>query len=276
LIVEPRPQPSPSYCAQSYLVVHRSALPSARGRLRWLSHLAHECSHFWFGHRLATPVIGKGGTWLREGLAQWAGIETAGSLTDEESERRLWRANFRVYLGSADLRRTEDGAVFANEVTLMDATYLDPAVVPYLRGALVFRRLEHELGEDEFRSRLRSLVESSEAEFVTGDEFARRFGLTGLVEYYAGTSRLPELVIDEVSYGNGRASARIRCRDATWPGGTIPCVVFTRKGRFPVDVRATAGAGRLEWIGRGTPTRLEIDPERVHLGVTATTIGARK
>ena len=256
--------------------MHRSALPSARGRLSWLAHLAHECSHLWFGHRLATPVIGKGGTWLREGLAQWAGLETAGALTDEESEQRLWRANFRGYLGSADLRRAADGFVFANEVTLMDATYLDPAVVPYLRGALVIRRIEHELGAEDFRLALRTLLQSRDGAFVTGEDFARRIGLEDLVRYYAATNRLPELEIDEVRYGNGRAWARIRCRDAGWPGGTVPCVVFTREGRFTAEVRVSGGEGLLEWTGSGTPTRIEIDPERIHLGVTATTIGEPK
>jgi hypothetical protein len=238
--------------------------------LRWLTLLAHECSHFWFGHRLATPVIGKGGTWLREGLAQWAGIETAGALTDEDSERRLWRANFRAYLGSADLRRSKDGAVFANEVTLMDATYLDPAAIPYLRGALVFRRLEHETGAENFRFVLASLLQSPESSFVTGEEFARRIQLEKLVGYYAGTTRIPELEVDEVRYGKGRASARIRCRDPGWPGGSVPCVVVTREGRFATEVQVSNGEGRLEWTGRGTPTKIEIDPERVHLGVAAT------
>jgi hypothetical protein len=221
-------------------------------------------------------VIGKGGTWLREGLAQWAGIETAGAITDADAKQRLWRANFRGYLGSADLRRSPDGSVFANEVTLMDATYLDPAVVPYLRGALVMRRIEHEVGADDFRSLLRTLLQSPERSFVTGEEFARRIELEELVAYYAGSSRLPEFEIDEVRYGNGRVSARIRCRDAAWPGGTLPCVVFTREGRFPVEVLVSGGEGFLEWSGSGTLTRIEIDPERIHLGVTAAKGDARK
>ena len=269
LIVEPRPQPSPSYCAQSFVCVHRAALPDARGRQLWLSHLAHECSHLWFGHRLATPVIGRGGTWLREGLAQWAGIRTAGTLLDEEAERRLWRANVRGYLGRVDLRRAErePEVLFANEVTLMDATYLDPPVVPYLRGALVFRRLEHEVGPKKFRAALRALMAESEGRFVTGADLARKLGVEALVHYYAETTRLPNLELSEVKFGTGHATARITCRDASWPGGNVPCSIQTDRGEVVIEVRVSHGEGKLVWTGAGTPTRIQLDPERLHLDV---------
>jgi hypothetical protein len=42
------------------------------------------------------------------------------------------------------------------------------------------------------------------------------------------------------------------------------------------EVRVVNGRGRLEWTGRGTPTSIDIDPERIHLGVRAAPGGARK
>ncbi|MCK6461248.1 MAG: hypothetical protein L6Q95_15300, partial [Planctomycetes bacterium] len=142
----------PSYCGGSFAVLK----VRPKDRERFVAHLAHECAHRWFGHRLKTPVIGRGGTWLREGLAEWAGIEAAGAVLGADVAPRLWRDRFARYLSGTDLRRTEDGTLFANEPTLLDATYVDDPLVPYFRGALVLRLLAREEG---FRAGLRGLLE---------------------------------------------------------------------------------------------------------------------
>jgi hypothetical protein len=257
LVVEPSPRPAPSYCADSFAVVHRSAL--ALPRERWLAHLAHECSHLWWGHRVPTPVIGRGGTWLREGLAQWSGIEVAGALLGPDAARELWRANFRGYLRRIDLRRRGD-FLFANEATLRDATYLDDPVVPYLRGALVFRRMAHELGAERFREALRSGEYCPVAHRFTDIGNMRPLA-PDLVAYYAETTRLPDLELADVRTGPGRAEGVVRCRDPRWPGGRVPVRIETETGTVWVD----AEDGRFAWTGEGEPRRIEIDPERIQL-----------
>lgn len=257
LVIEPATRPAPSYCGDAFAVVGRSAL--ALPRDRWLAHLAHECSHLWWGHHVPTPIIGHGGTWLREGLAQWSGTEVAGALLGPDAARELWRANFRGYVRRIDLRR-RDGFLFANEATLRDATYLDNPVVPYLRGALVFRRMEHELGAERFRERLRAGGYYRVAHEFTDIEGMRPLA-PDLVAYYAETTRLPDLELTDVEAGPGHAAGAVRCRDTLWPGGRVPVRIETEAGASWVE----AEDGRFAWNGAGTPKRIEIDPERIHL-----------
>jgi len=250
LVVEPRAKPSPSYCGGTFAVVHRGFL--AAPRARWLAHLAHECSHAWWGHKVASPVLGKGGTWIREGLAEWSGNKVSGALLGEEWETRLFRDLFRRYFRRIDLRRR--GAVlFANESTLVHATYADDPAVPYLRGALVHRRLEQRLGSERFRIALRGLVKNHAYHMLTATGFAAALGVEPDVAYYAGTTRLPDFELVDVA--DGRAT--VRCLDPTWPDGDVPC----RVGKDTVIVAMRDGRGTLTW--KGTPKRIEIDPERI-------------
>lgn len=261
LAVEPRPAPASSYCTASFAVVDRRFLPGAAGRARWVSHLAHECAHVWWGHAVASPVVGGGGTWLREGLAEWSGCEVAGELLGSEVRDALHREDFRRYFRRLDLRRADGGALFANEPTLLDATYLDDPAVPYLRGALVHRALAHRLGRDAFLQRLAAFRRSAGDRFATAADYARALGEEEAVAYYALTTRLPDFEIAEVDAAAG--SAVVRCRDPLWPGGVVPCrVVVDGEARtIPVEVRD--GSGTLRWTGRAA--RIEVDPERVTL-----------
>ncbi|MHC4960047.1 MAG: M1 aminopeptidase family protein [Planctomycetota bacterium] len=243
LVVEPRRRPSPSYCDGTFAVVHQAWLGADRAR--WIAHLAHECAHVWWGHGLATPVVGRGGTFLREGLAEWSGIRVAGRILGEETERALWRDRVRSYFRRIDLRREEGrpGVVFANEPTLLDATYVDPPAVAYRRGALVLRMLEHR-DPGGFRDALRTLLQEHAGKRVVGlKEFAKALGDTDLVDYYARTSRLPDFAIQ---------GDRVTCLDPTFPKVKLPALV---DGEPKV----------IEVPGTLPPGRIELDPERVYL-----------
>ncbi|MHC4955043.1 MAG: M1 family aminopeptidase [Planctomycetota bacterium] len=259
VVIDPDPRPAPSYCGGNFVVLHRTALPTALDRTRWLSHLAHECSHRWWGHRVATPVIGGGGTWLREGLAQWSGVRVAGDLLGEKEEQRLWRAHVGAYLGTLDLRRTDEG-LFGNEPTLADATPIDHPRVAYWRGALVLRALEQRVWREPFAEHLRFLVRQSEGKILRMDEFAKVVGAREAVAYYAETSRLPDFVLDDVD-ASGRA--RVRCLDARWPDTDVPCRVETDAGVQTVAAKMENGQAELRWTG--TAKRIDVDPERILL-----------
>lgn len=248
VVIDPVERPMPSYCGGNFVVIAHAARPSATSRTRWLSHISHECAHAWWGHRVGMPILGDGGNWLREGLAQWAGVEAVRVLESEDASQRLWRAHVRAYLSTADLRR--DGEVLrANEPTLESATYLDPPRVPYWRGALVLRRIEHRVGKKEFRSRLAKLARDRAAGFVGMREFGERMGAEADVAYYAGTNCLPDFVLDP--------DGSIRCLDPTWPDGPVPC----RVGKTDIVVELRAGRGRLP----AGSNNVVIDPERVLL-----------
>ena len=268
VVVEPRRRPAPSYCAGSFLVLHPAVLRKAGGRIRWLELLAHECAHAWWGHGLATPIVGGGGTWLREGLAQWTGAKVAGALMDERAESALFRAYLRAYFSRLDLRRDErvPEILSANETTLLDATYLDPATVAYLRGALVLRTMEHALGgAKRFREKLRPLIGKANGRFLDASEFARDLGMERFCDYYAGTTRLPDFRLEEVETGEGSARAKVVVGDLAWPGDLVPCRIETDRGAHLVEVAIDSGRGILDWRGEGRPTRIEVDPERIFL-----------
>jgi hypothetical protein len=253
----------PSYCGGSFAVLHGGA--PGRARAAWLAHLAHECAHVWFGHRLKTRVIGDGGTWLREGLAEWAGIEVMGALLSAEARDELWRGRFARYVSRIDLRRAADGVLFANEPTLWDSTYVDDAAVPYLRGALVLRLLARQAGEEEFRARLRRLLARERERIVPGEEIAAALGDDKTWRYYARTTRLPDLRLEDFAAGAGSARARIRCDDPAWAGGRVPVRIETAAGAEVVEVLVRGGEGTLDWRGELRPVRVEVDPERLFL-----------
>ncbi|MDH3590925.1 MAG: hypothetical protein OER88_03550 [Planctomycetota bacterium] len=258
VLVDPRLRPMPSYCAGTFTVIHRSRLPAAVGRARWLALLAHECSHVWWGYRFKTPIVGGGGTWLREGLAQWSGIEVAGALLGPGVRQQRYDAMARAYLGLADLRRNADGSLFANEASLRDASYLDDALVPYVRGALVWRRLAEEIGAERFRGLLREWAQRDADQLYDWTILRDQEELAPLVAYYAATSRVPDLVLDY----DGKV-ATVTATDGAWPGGTVGLRV-ERKGKTEV-VRIPVRNGRGSIEVAGPVERLELDPRRVHL-----------
>ena len=251
IAIEPDPRPAASYCTDAFIVLNRAHLPAALGRSRWLALLAHECAHLWWGHRVATPVLGQGGTWLREGLAQYSGIEVAGALLGAETRRDLWRSQVRAYLGRADLRR-KGPLIFANEATLRDATYLDDPLVPYVRGALVFRLMEHRRGAEAFRGDLRRWAGDAPTRFAAWDDFP---GDRALMDYYAATTRLPD-----VTYAVEGGRLTLRCADPAWPGGRVPVRVGGRD--VLVEVRGGEGSAVMP---EGANGAIEIDPERIWL-----------
>jgi len=259
VVIDPAPRPAPSYCGGNFVVLHRTALPSALDRTRWLTHLAHECSHRWWGHHVSMPLIGKGGTWLREGLAQWSGVRVAGAIAGRNEERRLWRAHVGGFLGTCDLRRV-DGGLYANEPTLRDATPLDHPRVAYWRGALVLRLLRYAAGEEKFDAFLRSVNTAEGDRELTLKRLGEGLGTPEIVAYYAATSRLPDFALESV---NATTGAVVRCLDPRWPGGVVPCRVTTKDGERIVPVPIKDGRGELRWTG--TATKIEIDPDRLWL-----------
>jgi hypothetical protein len=255
-LVLPHETAAPSYCGGSFAVLTRRP----KSRVAWIAHLAHECAHRWFGFRLATPVVGRGGTWLREGLAEWAGIEVAGEIVGGSATDDLWRDRFARYVSRADLRRAPGGILFGNEPTLLDATYVDDPVLAYDRGALVLRLLAREAGAKEFRERLRGLMKGGPGGLRGAAEVLAATGGEALASYYAATTRLPDLRLDAPG---ADGNIRISCTDPLWPGGRVPVRVETATETRTVEVEVR-GEGTLAWKG-GPPVRIEVDPLRLYL-----------
>lgn len=261
VVVEPRERRAPSYCGGSFVVLDRRYLEL--DRTARLALLAHECSHVWWGHRVATTVVGRGGTWLREGLAEWSGNEVVGALLGEAAGRALRRATWRAYVGRLDLRRTGTGLLFANEATLRDATYLDHPAVAYWRGGLVFHLLDHRVPD--LRDRLRTFCGSHAHAFASLEEFAALVGQDGVLDYYVETTRLPDLVLADLRVEGASVEGAVRCADPAWPGGDVTVRIRTAEGDHLVTVAVRGGEGALRWRGGAEPAEIEVDPERIYL-----------
>jgi len=263
LVVEPRAAGAPSYCAGPFAVLDR-AVAEKGSRLRRLHLVAHECAHVWWGHRVPTPILGDGGTWLREGLAEWLAIEVTGELLGAEAHRSLWRETLAAYLRGIDLRRR--GGIVANEPALLDATYVHPARIAYGRGALVLRAMEHALGREPFRAALARFARANAFRFAGAGDFVRAVGAPRwIVAYYVESARLPDFQLVDIAVAPGRASARVLCEDAAFGEAVVPCLVRTSEGARTVGVAVRGGAGELRWEGAGTPESIEVDPERIWL-----------
>ena len=252
LLFEPRNLPSPSYNDGAFICINRRYLQWAgapadkkdlRARVLWLRLLAHECAHYWWGHRVPSPVLGRGGNWIREGLAEWSGVRAAEELLRRQgtpAPRSLFRRNLRWYLTDIDLMPAprNEHVVLANEVSLRDATYLDAGRVAYARGALVHRQLEHLLGTDAFIEALRALAKDRAHAFTIADQYVTaldpdgKLGVAEWVDYYVNRTRLPDLRLGDVRVGDGSAKAAVLCKDIDWPGGKLPYVVVTTAGSF--------------------------------------------
>jgi hypothetical protein len=261
VVIEPRLRHAPSYCGGSFVVLDRHVLDLPETPR--IALLAHECSHAWWGHRVATTVVGRGGTWLREGLAEWSGNKVAGALLGAAEERRLFRATVRAYVAHLDLRRTAAGLLFANEATLRDATYLDHPAIAYWRGGLVVRLLERRVPD--LRARLRAFAAGHAYRFASLEDFRAAIGERAALDYYVETTRLPDLVLEDVRVEGRGVQATIRCADPAWPGGEVDVRIRTPEGDHLVAVTVAGGEGALRWEGPAAPVEIELDAERVYL-----------
>ncbi|MHC4223927.1 MAG: hypothetical protein ACYSUN_08055, partial [Planctomycetota bacterium] len=157
------------------------------------------------------------------------------------------------------------GVIFANEPTLSDASYLDEAAVAYLRGALVHRILERQVGSDAFLAALREFARANAYRFVRAGDYATALRAGPLVDYYVRTSRLPDFTIADVRTPGGDLELSVRCSDPGIPELELPCRLRTTAGSNWSTVRLRNGVGALRWSREGVPVRVEIDPERLHL-----------
>ncbi len=271
LVVEPRFRPAPSFCAGSFTVLQ---LPPSSAR--WapefrLSLLAHECAHRWWGHRVPTTVVGDGGTWLREGLAEWTAHRIVREMLGEEEARRLTERIRKFYFRKADLRRTvrDPNIVYANEPSLIDATYIDPPRLPYYKGALVHAFLEWRLGDRKFLEGLRRFAGTRAGRFSNPEDFYFAFGASdrvlAQVRYFAGTNRLPDLVLEDAKIDDGRAEITVSCLDPTWPDGPVLCRFIGASGTVDTIATLIDGKAQVKWSGAGRVRRIVVDPDRILL-----------
>lgn len=158
------------------------------GKPIWYGALSHEIAHCWFGHLVTSDVLGRGGNWLREGLAEYSSYLAL--------ERRFGGGAWLFRRAQGGYRRDIE-AMGAKEPSLRDVSYVYDHDTSYEKGAWVFRMLRHEVGEETFAKVLRAYVAEKRGSFALDTDFraiAERESKRDLGPFFAaweeGTGRM--------------------------------------------------------------------------------------
>ncbi len=134
----------------------------AAGKPIWYGALSHEIAHCWFGHLVTSDVLGRGGNWLREGLAEYSSYLAL--------EKRFGAGAWLFRRAQAGYRRDLE-AMGAQEPSLRDVSYVYDHDTSYEKGAWVFRMLRHEVGEEAFSKTVRAYVAEKRGAFALDTDF---------------------------------------------------------------------------------------------------------
>ncbi len=253
----------PSYSAASYNARHYAlvqdflfsfhGLPPDAGGAVWFSVLAHEAAHVWWGHRARSDLLGNGGNWLREGLAEYSSWQ---ALTARYGERLpphySHRKMLRDYQDSIRLLGDK-------EPSLLDITYAMPIDTSYEKGAWLYAMLERLMGADPFARTLARYLEAASARMANWKQFQKIAAEESPVDlepffthWLVRTGRL-DLAADAREDAEGRWSVLVT-QSGDFPSGSSPA--------FRVLAEGADGSPR-EWTVRlpGEGKTLELPVE---------------
>ncbi len=264
----------PSYEAASYNALHYVALwrgyfafhgrAGDEGGAWWFFALAHETAHVWWGHRAQSELLGHGGNWLREGLAEYSAQEAVESRYGARlSPLFCARETLRGY------RRSVAALGPAPEPSLVDITYATPQDTNYDKGAWLFLMLEKMIGPEAFARALARYLEVAKGKLAVWKDFYQAAA--------AETDLDLRPFFTQWLIGTDHLDLAVRVE----PGR----IVIAQSGDFPQDAapafRVTAidatgaerewrallpgNGGTLELPVEGRPVRVSVDPDAILL-----------
>lgn len=270
LIQAPESYDAASYNGYCYAFLRRAYFPFLgksmdEGGAAWYGPLCHEVAHTWWGYRAMSDILGNGGNWLREGLA-----ETTSGLALEERfgpDFADFAFRRRLHSGFLDDLRSLQGA----EPSLVDVSYLSPQDLSYEKGAYAFLMLRDRIGPEGFREVLRRYLDEASRRFANYRDFqdiaeeVHGHSLKDIVRPWVVGTRHADLAV---------VSAETRPRDGQFESDIV--VSNLAPNAFPVaaelSVACATGSPIVEQVlcgpephtvkvvTDGTPTRIELDP----------------
>ncbi|GEM_PF-6169010 len=270
LVEMPPDDPSRPHNARTFAILTKHdwvCAGSETARSVWYGSLSHEVAHCWFGHLVPSDVLGRGGNWLREGLAEYSSYLALERKFGAGSW--IFRRALSTYLG--------DIAVFGDrEPPLREMTYALDRDTSYEKGAWVFRMLRHEAGAEAFDRALTRYVSEKRGGFATDTAFR------ALLEKESGQDLKPFFAVWEE--GTGRfdlaiAAAPARVADGRWTFRAESRGTLRRAARVEVRWRTEAGkegacevevpedGGELVLPCDGAPAWVELDARNDYLDV---------
>ena len=270
LVEMPPDNPSRPHNARTFAILTKHdwvCAGSETARSVWYGSLSHEVAHCWFGHLVPSDVLGRGGNWLREGLAEYSSYLALEKKFGPGSW--IFRRALSTYLG--------DMAAFGDrEPPLREMTYALDRDTSYEKGAWVFRMLRHEAGAEPFDRALARYVAEKRGGFATDSDFR------ALIEKESGQDMKPFFAAWEE--GTGRldlavVGAPTRLADGRWTVRAEPRGTLRRAARVEVRWRTEAGkegacevevpaeGGDLVLPCDGAPAAVEVDARNDYLDV---------
>ncbi|MBI5367288.1 MAG: PDZ domain-containing protein [Planctomycetes bacterium] len=238
LITAPLAYDQPSYNAYTYIYLRRSYFAFLgksleEGGPAWYGPLCHEISHCWWGYLAMSDILGNGGNWLREGLAEFSSgqalEERYGADYAAHAFRRKLLAGYFNDLRSMQGRR---------EPSLVDVSYLSAEDISYEKGAWVFLMLRERLGTEAFAEVLHRYLVAAGKRFMGYRDFqdiAEEVHGRSLKDFFRawvlGTGRVDLAVVKAESQPEGDA----------WV--TEVTVANLAPNAFPVSAELQVGEG---------------------------------
>lgn len=269
---------TPNYGGASYNALHYAIVRAnyfqthdrggdAGGAL-WFGALAHEISHIWWGFRAQSELLGHGGNWLREGLAEYSSFlaleaRYGASLSPHYCHRKMLR-NYHNAIEELGAR----------EPSLIDITYAMPEDTNYEKGAWLFRMLERLIGPEALARVLERYLAAAGSKMATwkvfrkiADDESGRDLSAFFEQWLVGTDHLDlEVTVSPDPWRVVVTQAKGAFQPASSP--TFRVVVVGEDGAEQVSTLDLPGSGgRKEIALAGRPKKVVVDPDGVLLDV---------
>ena len=155
-----------------------------------VSLIAHELAHSWSGNTVTNATWRD--LWLNEGFTTYLTYRIMQMIYGDE------RFNMEAVLGRQDLQADIDNLQDMDQILAIDLRGRDPDAVfsniPYEKGALFLRELEHKVGRENFDKFLLEYFSAFSFKSITTDEFVAYLNKTLLTEH---ADKLSKQRIDE-------------------------------------------------------------------------------
>ena len=144
-----------------------------------VSLIAHELAHSWSGNAVTNATWRD--LWLNEGFTTYLTYRIMENVYGAD------RFNMEAVLGYQDLQENLDTLDKNDQILAIDLRGRDPddvfSNIPYEKGALFLREIEHKIGRENFDTFLRDYFDKFAFQSITTDQFIDHLRETLLVDY---------------------------------------------------------------------------------------------
>jgi leukotriene-A4 hydrolase len=144
-----------------------------------VSLIAHELAHSWSGNAVTNATWRD--LWLNEGFTTYLTYRIMENVYGSD------RFNMEAVLGYQDLQADLNSLEANDQILAIDLRGRDPddvfSNIPYEKGALFLREVEHKIGRDNFDAFLKDYFKEFAFQSITTDQFIDHLKKTLLIEY---------------------------------------------------------------------------------------------